>query len=89
MSHIICPTCKGFKKVQTEDGTWVPCEQCSAVGVVHQATGRCEGYVAPEPVEHAPDIDTELPDDTVFAPTTIQVPDETVSDEVAAAEATV
>lgn len=51
MSHIICPACKGLKKVQNEDGTWVPCEQCSAVGIVHQATGRCEGYVAPEPVE--------------------------------------
>ena len=57
MSHVICPKCRGFKKVQNEDGTWVPCEQCSAVGVVHQATGRCEGYVAPvildPPVEEA------------------------------------
>ena len=36
------------------------------------------------PAEVAPVIDTNLPSETVFAPTTIQVPDETVSMQKAA-----
>lgn len=68
MSHIICPQCKGLKSVLDPEGNRFPCGQCSAIGVVHQKTGRCEGYVAPAAPDEPEDEPVPVGSDTGAAP---------------------